>query len=54
MNLDEWVEKILDDFCKEKEIQENTSVEKIKTRFHGDFHEIFFYKILALLHKFIL
>jgi hypothetical protein len=29
-NLYEWLEKIADDFCEEKEIEEHTSIDDVK------------------------
>ena len=53
-NLLNWFEKIIDEFCKEQEIEEWTSFEEIKQRFQDDFHESFLCTIPTLLFKFLI
>ena len=40
-NLSEWVENIVDNFCKEQPIDERASYNNIKDHFHDNFHESF-------------
>ena len=53
-NLLEWVEQIVDDFCKEQAIDERASFDNIKNRFHDEFHESFLCTIPTLLFKFLI
>ena len=53
-NLSEWVENIINNFCKEQAIDERTSYDSIKDRFHDDFHERFLCTIRTLLFKFFI
>ena len=53
-NLSEWVENIIDNFCKEQAIDERMSYDSIKDHFHDDFHESFLCTILTLLFKFLI
>ena len=53
-NLSEWVKNIIDNFCEEQAIDERTSYDNIKDRFHEDFHELFLCTILTLLFKFLI
>ena len=53
-NLSEWVENIIDNFCKEQAIDERTSYDNIKDRFHDDFHESFICTIPTPLFKFLI
>ena len=53
-NLSEWVENIINNFCKEQAIDERMSYNNIKYRFHDDFHESFLCTILTLLFKFLI
>ena len=53
-NLSEWVENIIDKFCEEQAIDERTSYDSIKDRFHDDFHESFLCTIPSLLFKFLI
>ena len=52
--LSEWAEKIVDKFCEEKAINERTSFNNIKSRFHDEFHKIFLCTILTFLFKFLI
>ena len=52
--LSEWVEQIVDDFCKEQAIDERASFDNIKNSFHNDFHESFLCTVLTLLFKFLM
>ena len=36
-NLSEWAKQIVDDFYEEQAIDERTSLDNIKIRFHDDF-----------------
>ena len=53
-NLLEWVENIVDNFCEEQAIDEITSYDSIKDRFHDDFHESFLCTIQTLMFKFLI
>ena len=53
-NLSEWVENIIDEFCKEQAIDERTLYDSIKHQFHDDFHESFLCTIPTLLFKFLI
>lgn len=53
-NQSEWVENIIDEFCEEQAIDERTSYDSIKDRFHDDFHESFLCTIPTLLFKFLI
>ena len=53
-NLLEWVKNIVDNNCEEKAIDEITSYDIIKDRFHDNFHESFLYIVLTLLFKFLI
>ena len=50
-NLCQWFEKINDVFCEEQVIEEHTSFEEIKSRFHDDFHKRFLCTIHTFLFK---
>ena len=52
--MSEWVKNIIDNFCEEQAIDERTSYNSIKDRFHDNFHESFLYTILTLLLKFLI
>ena len=54
INLSKWFEKIVDDFCEEKEIEEHTSFNHVKYRFHDDLHDSFLCTIFTLLFKFLI
>ena len=54
INLSEWAEQIVDDFCEEKAIDERASFDNIKSRFHDDFHESLLCTILTLIFKFLI
>lgn len=51
-NLSKWFEGIVDDFCKEQVIEERTSIDEVKQRFHDDFHDSFLCIFLKPLFKF--
>ena len=53
-NLSEWVKNTMDEFCEEQAIDERTSYDSIKDRFHDDFHESFLCTIPTLLFKFLI
>ena len=53
-NMSEWVESIINNFCKEQAIDERMSYDSIKDHFHDDFHERFLCIILTLLFKFLI
>ena len=53
-NLSEWVEQIVDDFCKEQAINKRDSFNSIKDHFHDDFHESFLCTVPTLLFKFLI
>lgn len=54
INLSEWVERIVDNFCEIQAINERASFDSIKNRFHDDFHESFLCTIPTLLFKFLI
>lgn len=53
-NLSEWFQKTVDEFCEEKVIEECTSFDDIKYRFHENLHDIFMCTIPTLLFKFLI
>ena len=53
-NLLEWVKHIVDNFCKEQDIDERASYDNIKYHFHDDFHESFICTVPTLLFKFLI
>ena len=53
-NLSEWFEKIPDEFCEEKAVEDQTSVETVKAKFYTDFTEQFLCSLLTLLFKFLI
>lgn len=53
-NLHEWLESILEDYCEEQVVEDQTSIERIKTIFYDDLHDSFFCTIPTLLHYFFL
>jgi hypothetical protein len=53
-NLSEWVENIVEIFCKEQAIDKRASYDIIKDHFHDDFHESFLCTIPTLLFKFLI
>ena len=53
-NLSEWFEKITDEFCEEKAIEERTSVETILNKFYTDPTEKFLCSLPTLLFKFLI
>ena len=53
-NLSEWFEKITNECCEEKAIEEITSVETIQKKFYTDLTEKFLCSLLTLLFKFLI
>ena len=53
-NLLEWFEKITDEFCEEKAIEERISVETIQKKFYTDLTEQFLCSLPTLLFKFLI
>ena len=53
-NLSEWFEKITDDFCEEKAIEERTSVETIQNKFYTKLTEQFLCSLPTMLFKFLI
>ena len=53
-NLSEWFEKIADDFCEEKAVEDRTLVETIKEKFYIDLTEQFLCSLPTLLFKFLI
>ena len=53
-NLSEWFEKIVDDFCEERAVEDRTSVETIKAQFYTDFTDQFLCSLPTLLFKFLI
>lgn len=53
-NIFEWVENIIDDFIKEKYIEEKTSFNDMQRIFHNDILEIFLYIVPILVHNFFI
>ena len=53
-NLSEWFEKITNDFCEEKAVEDRTSVETVKEKFYTDFTKFFLCSLLTLLVKFLI
>ena len=52
--MSEWFEKIVDDFCDEKAVEERTSVETVKEKFYIDLTEQFLCSLPNLLFKFLI
>ena len=52
--MSEWFEKITDEFCEEKAIEERTSMETIQKKFYTDLTEQFLCSLLTLLFKFMI
>ena len=52
--MSEWFEKITDDFCEEKAVEDRTSVETVKEKFYTDFTEQFLCSLSTLLFKFLI
>ena len=50
-NLSEWFEKITDEFCEEKAIEEITLVETFQNKFYTDLTEQFLCSLPTLLFK---
>ena len=53
-NLSEWFEKITDDLCEERAIEDRTSVETVKAQFYTDFTDQFLCTLPTLLFKFLI
>ena len=54
INLSECFEKIVDKFCEEQVIEERTSFDNIKYRFHHDLNGNFLCNVPTLLFKFLI
>ena len=52
--MSEWFEKIANDFCEEKVVEDKTSVETIKEKFYTDLTEQFLCSFPTLLFKFLI
>ena len=52
MNLHEWLEKICEDFCEEKDIKERSSIEQVQQKIYTNLHEGFFVLYQAYYMKF--
>ena len=50
----EWFEKIVDEFCEEKAIEDRTSMEIVKKKFYTELTEQFFCSLPTLLFKFLI
>ena len=53
-NLLEWFERIPDQFCEERTMEERVFIESIKERFYNDFIEQFLCSLPTLLFKFLM
>ena len=53
-NLSEWFEKIANDFYKEQEVKDRTSVETVKEKFYTDLAQQFWCSLPTLLFKFLI
>src|SRR5713226_8022809 len=53
-NLSEWFEKIADDFCEERAIEDRTSVETVKAQFYIYFIDQFLCTLPTFLFKFLI
>ena len=53
-NLSEWFEKITNDFCEEKAVEDRNSMETVKEKFYTDFTEQFLCSLSTLLFKFLI
>ena len=53
-NLSEWFEKIVNDFCEEKAVEDRTSVEIVKEKFYTDLTKQFLFSLPNLLFKFLI
>jgi hypothetical protein len=53
-NLNEWFERIMQDYMEEKGIEDRDSVQTIKNKFYTELHDEFLCTIPSLLHKFLL
>ena len=52
--MSEWFEKIANEFCKEKVVEDRTSVETVKEKFYTDLAEQFLCSLPKLLFKFLI
>ena len=50
----EWFEKITDDFCEEKAVEDRTLVETVKNKFYTGLTEQFFCSLPTFLFKFLI
>ena len=53
-NLSEWFEKIAEEFCEEKAVEDGTSVETVKKKFYTELTEQFLCSLPTLLFKFLI
>ena len=53
-NIYKWVKKIADEFCEKQAIEDHTSFNNIKNKFHDDLHDSFLCTIPTLLFKFLI
>ena len=53
-NLSKWFEKITDEFCNEKSVEERNLVETIQKKFYTDLTEKFLCSLPTLLFKFLI
>ena len=52
--MSKWFEKIIDDFCEEKAVEDITSMETVKEKFYTDVTEQFLCSLPTLLFKFLI
>ena len=52
--MSEWFERIANDFCEERFVEERISVDSIKERFYNNLTEQFMCSFLTLLFKFVI
>ena len=52
--MSKWFEKITNDFCEEKAVEDRTSMETVKEKFDTDFTEQFLCSLPTLLFKFLI
>ena len=52
--MSEWFERIVDEFCEERVVDERVSVDSIKERFYNDLNEHFLCSLPTLLFKFLI
>jgi hypothetical protein len=53
-NMNDWLERIIEDCISEQAIEDQTSLNKIKEKSYTKLHNNFFCTVLKLLHKFLL